>query len=204
MCRSTIISTNLALVHQELQLLELFVQNLSTTVLTSACCAILLLHCGALPRTDIGPGYKHITRQWGNALQTANGHFSRKTARANCGERPACFSATVVITQLIPSYDLNKNKNGTSRCRLSKFSELLLELLSAAMKITSPVLASLAALASSHIIPRQDSINYNAAPPNLSTLANASLFTTWRPKAHVLPTFGQIGQFLGLRDVNID
>jgi beta-fructofuranosidase len=36
-------------------------------------------------------------------------------------------------------------------------------------------------------------IDYNAAPPNLSTLANSSLFDTWRPRAHVLPPFGQIG-----------
>ncbi|KAI1413669.1 glycoside hydrolase family 32 protein [Hypoxylon sp. FL1857] len=36
-------------------------------------------------------------------------------------------------------------------------------------------------------------IDYNSAPPNLSTLANSSLFETWRPKAHVLPPFGQIG-----------
>ncbi|KAE8845647.1 hypothetical protein P3342_005946 [Pyrenophora teres f. teres] len=61
------------------------------------------------------------------------------------------------------------------------------------MKITSSVLVSFAGLASSHIIPRQGSIDYNVAPPNLSILANASLFKTWRPKAHVLPTYGQIG-----------
>ena len=72
------------------------------------------------------------------------------------------------------------------------------------MKITPPVVVSLAGLTASHIIPRQDSINYNAAPPNLSTLANASLFTTWRPKAHVLPTFGQIGQFPSLRSASLD
>ncbi|KAI8721905.1 hypothetical protein NCS52_00333100 [Fusarium sp. LHS14.1] len=36
-------------------------------------------------------------------------------------------------------------------------------------------------------------IDYNRAPPNLSTLANYSLFETWRPRAHVLPPFGQIG-----------
>jgi beta-fructofuranosidase len=40
---------------------------------------------------------------------------------------------------------------------------------------------------------RQNGINYNAAPPNLSTLANASLYSTWRPKAHVLPTYGSTG-----------
>ncbi|KAI0181145.1 glycoside hydrolase family 32 protein [Hypoxylon sp. FL1284] len=53
------------------------------------------------------------------------------------------------------------------------------------MKISPAVLAgSLAA--------RQE-IDYNSAPPNLSTLTNSSLFETWRPKAHVLPPFGQIG-----------
>lgn len=36
-------------------------------------------------------------------------------------------------------------------------------------------------------------IDYNSAPPNLSTLANGSLFETWRPRAHILPPFGQIG-----------
>ncbi|KAF3001701.1 hypothetical protein E8E14_000211 [Neopestalotiopsis sp. 37M] len=39
----------------------------------------------------------------------------------------------------------------------------------------------------------QASIDYNSAPPNLSTLANGSLFETWRPRAHLLPPFGQIG-----------
>ncbi|KAI2623962.1 glycoside hydrolase family 32 protein [Hypomontagnella submonticulosa] len=53
------------------------------------------------------------------------------------------------------------------------------------MKLSPAVVAgSLAA--------RQD-IDYNAAPPNLSTLGNSSLFDTWRPKAHILPPFGQIG-----------
>ncbi|KAF5026128.1 hypothetical protein F66182_1776 [Fusarium sp. NRRL 66182] len=36
-------------------------------------------------------------------------------------------------------------------------------------------------------------IDYNRAPPNLSTLANYSLFETWRPRSHVLPFAGQIG-----------
>ncbi|KAI0850303.1 glycoside hydrolase family 32 protein [Daldinia vernicosa] len=53
------------------------------------------------------------------------------------------------------------------------------------MKLTPAVLAGTLAA-------RQD-IDYNAAPPNLSTLANSSLFETWRPKAHVLPPSGQIG-----------
>ncbi|KAF2025668.1 extracellular invertase [Setomelanomma holmii] len=41
--------------------------------------------------------------------------------------------------------------------------------------------------------PSSKPIDYNAAPPNLSTLANAYLYDTWRPKAHVLPAYGQIG-----------
>src|SRR5688572_29809267 len=36
-------------------------------------------------------------------------------------------------------------------------------------------------------------IDYSAAPPNLSTLGNNTLFDTWRPRAHILPPFGQIG-----------
>lgn len=48
-------------------------------------------------------------------------------------------------------------------------------------------------LVAGHIIPRQSIVDYNAAPPNLSSLANSSLFATWRPKAHVLPANGQIG-----------
>lgn len=36
-------------------------------------------------------------------------------------------------------------------------------------------------------------IDYNAAPPNLTTLFNNTLFYTWRPKSHVLPPFGHIG-----------
>ena len=35
--------------------------------------------------------------------------------------------------------------------------------------------------------------DYTAAPPNLTTLANNSLFDTWRPIAHVLPPYGSIG-----------
>ncbi|KAI0835677.1 glycoside hydrolase family 32 protein [Hypoxylon sp. FL0890] len=53
------------------------------------------------------------------------------------------------------------------------------------MKLTPAVLAG-------HLAARQE-IDYNSAPPNLSTLANSSLFETWRPKAHVLPPSGQIG-----------
>lgn len=38
-----------------------------------------------------------------------------------------------------------------------------------------------------------EAVDYNAAPPNLSTLANGSLYETWRPRAHVLPPSGKIG-----------
>ncbi|KAF4552809.1 Hypothetical protein D9617_9g026000 [Elsinoe fawcettii] len=41
--------------------------------------------------------------------------------------------------------------------------------------------------------PENVTIDYNRAPPNLSTLANNTLFDTWRPRAHVLPPQGQIG-----------
>lgn len=36
-------------------------------------------------------------------------------------------------------------------------------------------------------------VNYNSAPPDLNTLPENSLFETWRPKIHVLPPNGQIG-----------
>ncbi|TKA66091.1 hypothetical protein B0A55_11435 [Friedmanniomyces simplex] len=36
-------------------------------------------------------------------------------------------------------------------------------------------------------------IEYNVAPPNLSDLFNNSLFYTWRPRSHVLPPDGQVG-----------
>ncbi|KAK4504695.1 hypothetical protein PRZ48_002656 [Zasmidium cellare] len=36
-------------------------------------------------------------------------------------------------------------------------------------------------------------IDYNAAPLNLSTLTNNSIFETWRPRAHVLPPSYHIG-----------
>ncbi|PLB53318.1 extracellular invertase [Aspergillus steynii IBT 23096] len=54
------------------------------------------------------------------------------------------------------------------------------------MKPTSAALLLLAGQA-------VDAIDYNAAPPNLSTLANGSLFETWRPRAHVLPVSGKTG-----------
>ncbi|KAI1081483.1 hypothetical protein F5B20DRAFT_579346 [Whalleya microplaca] len=53
------------------------------------------------------------------------------------------------------------------------------------MKLSPAVLAG--------TLTARQQIDYNSAPPNLSTLANSSLFDTWRPKAHVLPPFGQIG-----------
>lgn len=52
---------------------------------------------------------------------------------------------------------------------------------------------SLVAAAASPLFSRRLDKVYNAAPPNLSTLANASLYSTWRPIAHVLPACGQIG-----------
>ncbi|KAE8154075.1 glycosyl hydrolase [Aspergillus avenaceus] len=57
------------------------------------------------------------------------------------------------------------------------------------MKLSStavPLVTSQAAYAAS-------AIDYNAAPPNLSTLANGSLYETWRPRAHLLPPTGRIG-----------
>ncbi|PIG69066.1 hypothetical protein AARAC_008697 [Aspergillus arachidicola] len=36
-------------------------------------------------------------------------------------------------------------------------------------------------------------IDYNAAPSDLTTLPSGSLFETWRPKIHVLPPTGRIG-----------
>ncbi|KAF7559978.1 hypothetical protein G7046_g4165 [Stylonectria norvegica] len=59
------------------------------------------------------------------------------------------------------------------------------------MKLHLPLLLAAGSLVAGK--PTSHTINYNAAPPNLSTLANASLFNTWRPRAHVLPPFGQIG-----------
>lgn len=49
------------------------------------------------------------------------------------------------------------------------------------------------ALCSALAVHQTSDIDYNAAPPNLSTLANSSLFDTWRPRAHVQPPFGNIG-----------
>jgi beta-fructofuranosidase len=63
------------------------------------------------------------------------------------------------------------------------------------MKITGPVVLPVAAvLATNPLLPRQSNVtDYNSAPPNLTTLANASLFETWRPRAHFLPAYGSIG-----------
>ncbi|KAJ5871992.1 uncharacterized protein N7529_004345 [Penicillium soppii] len=62
------------------------------------------------------------------------------------------------------------------------------------MKPTTAFPLILATGTASAVVGRETtSINYNSAPPNLSTLANASLFDTWRPKAHALPPFGKIG-----------
>lgn len=36
-------------------------------------------------------------------------------------------------------------------------------------------------------------LDYNAPPPDLSTLPNLTLFETWRPKIHILPPNGQVG-----------
>ncbi|KAG5664601.1 hypothetical protein KAF25_008335 [Fusarium avenaceum] len=41
--------------------------------------------------------------------------------------------------------------------------------------------------------PSAPKLDYNKAPPNLSTLANLTIYNTWRPRAHVLPPSGQIG-----------
>ncbi|CAG8250260.1 unnamed protein product [Penicillium salamii] len=61
------------------------------------------------------------------------------------------------------------------------------------MKPTIAIPLALASQAASAVVSRDASIDYNAAPPNLSTLANATLFDTWRPKAHALPPSGKIG-----------
>ncbi|KAJ5385404.1 Concanavalin A-like lectin/glucanases superfamily [Penicillium concentricum] len=63
------------------------------------------------------------------------------------------------------------------------------------MKLSTAITVVLAnrAFASFH----KSKIDYNSAPPNLSTLANASLFETWRPRAHLLPPSGKIGDPCG-------
>lgn len=73
----------------------------------------------------------------------------------------------------------------TSQALRLDLEETLNSTVEDAMKLSPAVLAGSLAV-------RQE-IDYNSAPPNLSSLANSSLFETWRPKAHVLPPFGQIG-----------
>ncbi|XPS76559.1 Beta-fructofuranosidase [Ascochyta lentis] len=48
-------------------------------------------------------------------------------------------------------------------------------------------------LVAGHALRRQTTIDYTSAPPNLSTLSNNSLYSTWRPRSHVLPSYGQTG-----------
>ncbi|KAL0574573.1 hypothetical protein V5O48_007385 [Marasmius crinis-equi] len=49
----------------------------------------------------------------------------------------------------------------------------------------------------SHKTTRAENIDYNAAPPNISALPDGTLFSTWRPKAHVLPPSGHVGDPTG-------
>ena len=66
------------------------------------------------------------------------------------------------------------------------------------MKPTFAIPLALASQAASAVVGRDaPSIDYNSAPPNLSTLANHTLFNTWRPKAHALPPSGKIGDPCG-------
>jgi len=52
-------------------------------------------------------------------------------------------------------------------------------------------------VSASPLLSRQNSINYNAAPPNISTLPAQSLFNKWRPKAHFLAPSGHVGDPMG-------
>ncbi|OGE54969.1 hypothetical protein PENARI_c005G11792 [Penicillium arizonense] len=62
------------------------------------------------------------------------------------------------------------------------------------MKLSSAIFVFLADRAACAVFSREvSSVDYNSAPPNLSTLANATLFNTWRPRAHILPPSGKIG-----------
>jgi hypothetical protein len=54
-------------------------------------------------------------------------------------------------------------------------------------------MAALVNLLSAHAKRQAGGLDYNSAPPNLSTLGNNSIFDTWRPKAHVLPPSNHIG-----------
>ncbi|KOC15084.1 extracellular invertase [Aspergillus flavus AF70] len=58
-------------------------------------------------------------------------------------------------------------------------------------------LSTASALVTSQAAYAASAIDYNAAPPNLSTLANGSLYDTWRPRAHILPPNGRIGDPCG-------
>lgn len=61
------------------------------------------------------------------------------------------------------------------------------------MKIATLLAAGSAAVRRAACQPASVKVDYNTAPPNLSSLPRDSLFETWRPKAHVLPPSGQIG-----------
>lgn len=63
------------------------------------------------------------------------------------------------------------------------------------MRVSNAITVILASRASALYL--RDPIDYNSAPPNLSTLSNASLFETWRPRAHVLPPSGKTGDPCG-------
>ncbi|KAK5111666.1 hypothetical protein LTR62_004771 [Meristemomyces frigidus] len=56
---------------------------------------------------------------------------------------------------------------------------------------TLAILGAIAALTPS--ITAAKIIDNNASPPNISTLFNGSIFYTWRPRSHILPPSGQIG-----------
>ncbi|KAF2641042.1 Arabinanase/levansucrase/invertase [Massarina eburnea CBS 473.64] len=59
--------------------------------------------------------------------------------------------------------------------------------------IASTVYLAVVVSAADPLTTRLSSPDYTSAPPNLSTLANSSLYDTWRPKAHILPVYGAIG-----------
>jgi beta-fructofuranosidase len=54
-------------------------------------------------------------------------------------------------------------------------------------------MAALLNILGSHAKRQAGGLDYNSAPPNLSTLANNSIYDTWRPKAHVRPPANHIG-----------
>jgi len=57
----------------------------------------------------------------------------------------------------------------------------------------SITMAALINILGAHAKRQAGGLDYNSAPPNLSTLANNTIFDTWRPKAHVLPPSNHIG-----------